>query len=57
MLGKDQKTELAVKLDQLWGWAKAGKTEEYYLMDIENVDTFTNDVLKLVDQLIREKED
>lgn len=40
-------------LDQLWGWAKAGKTVtrdglDIYLMDVENVDRFTDDVLRLV---------
>lgn len=43
------------KLDQLWGWAKAGKQRdpddpsvEYYLMDVENVDAFTCHVLALL---------
>jgi hypothetical protein len=41
------------RLDQLWGWAKSGRTKdadggEYYLMDVENVDQFTEDVLALL---------
>jgi hypothetical protein len=41
------------QLDQLWGWAKSGKTKgpdggEYYLMDVENVDQFTRHVLALL---------
>lgn len=47
--------ELRGRLDQLWGWAKAGKlkdqndpTVEYYLMDTENVDAFTRHVVDLI---------
>lgn len=42
------------KLDQLWGWAKSGKTRrdseggEYYLMSVENVDGLTDAVLALL---------
>lgn len=42
------------RLDQLWGWAKSGKTRtdsdggQYYLMDVENVDKFTDAVLVLM---------
>jgi hypothetical protein len=41
------------RLDQLWGWAKAGRVvgregEPYYLMDVENVDRFTDDVLRII---------
>lgn len=50
--------QLRGRLDQLWGWAKAGKqkdphdpTVEYYLMDTENVDEFTRHVLDLVAEL------
>lgn len=46
--------ELRGKLDQLWGWAKSGKLKdrtdpdvEYYLMDTENVDSFTDYVVGL----------
>lgn len=41
------------KLDQLWGWAKSGKATypgdsgEYYAMDVENVDGFTDAVLRI----------
>lgn len=52
--------QLRGRLDQLWGWAKAGKqkdphdpTVEYYLMDTENVDSFTRHVLDLVADLAR----
>jgi hypothetical protein len=30
-----QATRLAGRIDQIIGWAKAGKNEEYYAMDIE----------------------
>lgn len=47
--------DLRGRLDQLWGWAKAGKQRdpndasvEYYLMDAESVDRFTDDVLSLL---------
>ena len=46
--------ELRGRLDQLWGWAKSGKLKdrtdpsvEYYLMDAENVDKFSDHVLDL----------
>jgi hypothetical protein len=46
--------ELRGRLDQLWGWAKAGKLKdrddpsvEYYLMDAENVDAFTRHTIDL----------
>lgn len=41
------------KLDQLWGWAKSGRATypgdggEYYAMDVENVDAFTDNVLQI----------
>jgi hypothetical protein len=41
------------KLEQLWGWAKSGRATypgdggEYYAMDIENVDCFTDHVLRI----------
>lgn len=40
--------ELKGQLDQLWGWAKSGKSGGFYLMDIENVDQFTEHVTALV---------
>jgi hypothetical protein len=40
------------RLDQLWGWAKSGKRSdseggEYYLMSVENVDGFTDAVVRM----------
>ena len=42
--------ELQGELDQLWGWAKAGKDQTNYLMAIENVDRFTDDLMQLITQ-------
>lgn len=44
---------LSDRLDQLIGWAKAGKTEEYYLMSRENVDRLRNDIIGLVYEVER----
>lgn len=52
MSGIKSRQELKHRLDQLWGWAKAGKDSENYLMDIENVDSFTKDTLRLVDEYV-----
>lgn len=48
-----EREALRGKLDQLWGWAKAGKQPAdnggwYYVMDAENVDKFTDHVLDLI---------
>jgi hypothetical protein len=40
--------DLRGRLDQLWGWAKAGKNGGMYAMDVELVDRFTDDVLRMV---------
>jgi len=50
--------QLKGKLDQLWGWAKSGEDTNFYLMDKDNVDTFTRDVLALIkthDELLHSK--
>ena len=52
-----ERRQLRGRLDQLWGWAKAGKVNDrhdigitYYLMDTELVDRFTDDVLALLEE-------
>lgn len=47
----DGHAELASRIDQLLGWAKANKTREYYVMRIENVDRLSEDILKVVQEL------
>jgi hypothetical protein len=49
-------SDLRRGLDQLWGWAKAGKNGGMYAMDVENVDRFTDDVLRLVHGLVFARE-
>jgi hypothetical protein len=39
---------LADRFDQLIGWAKAGKTADYYLMDRENVDRMRENLIEIV---------
>ncbi|MEW1951060.1 hypothetical protein AB0280_17635 [Pseudarthrobacter sp902506025] len=46
--GHGEDAELRGKLDQLWGWAKAGKGDVNYLMAIDSVDSFTDTVMKLI---------
>jgi hypothetical protein len=43
-----EEKRLRERLDQIWGWAKAGKNSENYLMSIENVDNFTDDVVNML---------
>jgi hypothetical protein len=39
---------IADRIDQIIGWAKAGKSGAFYLMDRENVDTMRDDILRVV---------
>lgn len=40
--------ELANRIDQLIGWAKAGKARDNYLIDIDNVDRMREDLIAIV---------
>jgi hypothetical protein len=42
------RSEVGNRIDQLIGWAKSGRTEDYYLMDAENVDRMRDDILNVV---------
>lgn len=53
MGGVDDQTEAALdglrqEVERIVGWAKAGKGEHNYLMDIGNVDRMAEDVLAAV---------
>lgn len=44
------------RLDQLWGWAKAGKNGGMYAMDVELADRFTDDVFRIVRDSVAARE-
>lgn len=39
---------LRMRIDQLIGWAKSGQSDEHYLMDIENVATLRDDLIRVI---------
>lgn len=44
--------DLSDWIDRLIGWAKSGRTEEFYLMDASNVDSMRADIVSKVRDLV-----
>lgn len=51
-LTEDERWQLRNRMEQLIGWAKAGRSGSNYLMDAENVDRLRFDVIEIVESFM-----
>lgn len=51
-LSDDERWTLHNRVEQLVGWAKAGKTHENYLMDYQSVDNLRFEVVRVVEEIL-----